>query len=179
MAEPLTRRILLAVAACVAAVLLAGVATVTASAGDRGVVEVEGPDDGDLQAAPHSETIAVYDVDDGWLGEATSGVPTRAELLQHRRIWDVMRMVAPEPYLSMVAELAIFSDGRDGELAAVTPIDEDAATWTLHIDPADTRDADDLAHTLVHEVAHLITLAPSQVIPFLETGARLAHDEGH
>ena len=100
--------------------------------------------------------IATYPVVDGAL--AASDVPP-----EHQAIWERFTQLIPSAYRGMVAELEIFTDGWDGVLAAVAPLDSDPTQWTLSIDPADAADPDELTASLIHEFGHLLTLNHEQV----------------
>ncbi len=81
----------------------------------------------------------------------------------HLRLWHLFEDVAPDPWQGMVTEYVVATDGVDGTLASIGPIDAAARTWSLQVDPADAGNEDDLEDTLVHEVGHLVTLGPDQV----------------
>ncbi len=110
----------------------------------------------DLGSDDLGTVIASYQVTDG----ALAGADVPAE---HQAIWDRFTDLIPSAYRGMVAEFEIFTDGRDGILAAVGPLDDDATAWVLSVDPADIGDPDELAATLIHEFAHLLTLNNEQI----------------
>lgn len=81
----------------------------------------------------------------------------------HEELWELFLDVAPEPWESRVTAFVIATDGPDDDLAAVARIDDAGERWSLLVDPADADDVEELEWTLVHELAHLISLGPDQV----------------
>jgi hypothetical protein len=120
---------------------------------------------------PTYQTLVIYDVVDGELGEAESFpvsdgyLDARDDTERHRRIWETWRLVAVDPWADLVVAFDLSSDGRDYDLGAVYQLDETRTSWALEVDPADAGDRDLLLDTLVHELGHLISLGPDQVEP--------------
>lgn len=85
----------------------------------------------------------------------------------HRVVWDYFTALIPLESRPTLAEFSIMTDGQDNTLAAVAQTYDDPYRWGLEVDIADTGDYDYLTFTLVHEFAHLFTLAPDQVTPSL------------
>jgi hypothetical protein len=83
----------------------------------------------------------------------------------HQAIWDYFTALIPIEYRPTLAEFSIMTDGTDNILAAVAQTYDDPTRWGLEVDIADTNDYYYLTFTLVHEFAHLFTLAPDQVTP--------------
>lgn len=69
------------------------------------------------------------------------------------------------PYWSRrVARFEIASDGPGGIAAAVQRLDDAGDRWLLSVDPVDAVERrDDYVHTLVHELAHIVTLGAGRV----------------
>lgn len=84
-----------------------------------------------------------------------------------RQIWDYYTTVIPAENRGTITEYAVFTDGVDNTLAAVTQAYSDPADWSLQVDIADTSDYYSLTFTLIHEYGHLLTLGPDQVPPSL------------
>jgi hypothetical protein len=85
----------------------------------------------------------------------------------HQKIWEYFTTLIPLEYRPTLAEFSIMTDGTDNVLAAVAQTYDDPNLWALEVDIADTSDYYYLTFTLVHEYAHLMTLAPDQVTPSL------------
>jgi hypothetical protein len=95
---------------------------------------------------------------------------------QHQVIWESFARLIPAHARGMISEFVIFSDGKDGILAAVAPLESDPTKWELLIDIQDSfengkLETRELPHTLVHEFGHVLTLSADQVtpLPFAET----------
>jgi hypothetical protein len=84
-----------------------------------------------------------------------------------RQIWEYYAAIIPAENRATLTEYAVFTDGVDNTLAAVTQAYSDPADWSLQVDIADTYDYYSLTFTLIHEYGHLLTLAPDQVPPSL------------
>lgn len=85
----------------------------------------------------------------------------------HQKIWNYFSTLIPYEFRPHLSEFSIFTDGESNILAAVAQTYDDAELWGLEVDYADVSDYYYLSFTLVHEYAHLLTLAPSQVPPSL------------
>ncbi len=85
----------------------------------------------------------------------------------HQQIWNYFSTLIPYKFRPQLKEFSIFTDGESNILAAVAQTTTDAELWGLEVDFADISDYYYLSFTLVHEYAHLLTLAPSQVPPSL------------
>lgn len=84
-----------------------------------------------------------------------------------RQIWEYYATIIPAENRNTITEYAVFTDGVDNTLAAVTQAYSDPADWALQVDIADTSDYYSLTFTLIHEYGHLLTLGPDQVPPSL------------
>lgn len=85
----------------------------------------------------------------------------------HQEIWNYFAALIPLEARPTIAEFSIITDGPENILAAVAQTYDDPNRWGLEVDIADTSDYYYLSFTLVHEFAHLFTLAPDQVPPSL------------
>ena len=108
------------------------------------------------------DVLAEFQVVDGQLVVTGSDVSSD-NLAAYQAIWDRFVQLIPADEREMVALFELYSDGRDGILAAVAPLEGDPTLWLLSVDPADVGDAEELDATLIHEFAHLLTLNDSQV----------------
>lgn len=161
------------VGAVVAAVAVAGCAP-----GDE-PGSASGPD-GELLAGPIRHpfrdsdigiTLARYDVRDGELTDRRVSVAVPDELVElrddrarHREAWSLWWGMAPQPWRDDITQLLIATDGVDGIMASVGPVDAELRTWVLHVDPAELDDQEELEETLVHELAHVLSLRRGQVL---------------
>ncbi|NWF64456.1 MAG: hypothetical protein HXY38_09140 [Chloroflexi bacterium] len=91
----------------------------------------------------------------------------QADTAAHQALWNYFTALVPLQYRPTLAEFSIMTDGEENVLAAVAQTYEDPNRWGLEVDIADTSDYYYLSFTLVHEYAHLFTLAPDQVPPSL------------
>lgn len=85
----------------------------------------------------------------------------------HQGLWNYFTALIPLEYRPTIAEFSIMTDGEENVLAAVAQTYDDPNLWALEVDIADTDDYYYLTFTLIHEFAHLFTLAPDQVAPSL------------
>lgn len=83
----------------------------------------------------------------------------------HQRIWEYFAALIPLESRPTLAEFSVITDGTDNILAAVGQTYDDPNRWGLEVDIVDTSDYYYFSFTLVHEFAHLFTLAPDQVPP--------------
>jgi hypothetical protein len=124
---------------------------------------------------PELPTIARYTLDsnlDLQLAGLDENQPN-AQINQerHQEIWQFLRRILPPAImLSDVSEYHIFTDGTDGTLAYVSPLDDDANHWLIGIDIQDAGTSGkvntrDFVHTTIHEFTHILTLENGQVPP--------------
>jgi len=83
----------------------------------------------------------------------------------HQQVWEYFSALIPADQRETVAVFSIVTDGRGGNLAAVSQIQANANRWDLQVDIADLGNTYDLTFTLLHEFGHLLTLGPDQVPP--------------
>ncbi len=133
--------------------------------------------------------VAYYVIDDGQLGEVILPAISAARYDQYaeelaltfeelaafqaahqlyEEIWTIVTAIIPEPYLQQVAYLEIFTDGRDNFLGAIEEVEGRTDSVILSLDLEDMLDENgeikyrELAETIIHELAHIITLATDQ-----------------
>jgi hypothetical protein len=133
--------------------------------------------------------IAHYPIDEGQLGEVI--IPAISEVRYeqyadelalsleelaafqpahqlYEEIWTIVKAIIPEPYLRQVTYLEIFTDGRDNFLGAIEEVEGRTDSVILSLDLEDMLDEygdikdRELAETIIHELAHIITLATNQ-----------------
>jgi hypothetical protein len=96
------------------------------------------------------ELLGTYVVTDGALpGDDT--VPTAA-----RAVWEVTAELLPREQLAEIRQLNIVTDDANGTLAMVHRSTVSTNGWILSIDTAESNAV--LQSTLVHELAHMLTL---------------------
>jgi len=92
----------------------------------------------------------------------------QAAHLFYEDIWTMVKAIIAEPYLQQVAYLEIFTDGSDNLLGAIEEVEGRADSVILSLDLEDMLDENreiryrELAETIIHELAHIITLAANQ-----------------
>lgn len=121
------------------------------------------------------QDLSRYDIvaDEIVLSEDVAGLEGEALAWQkekniHQEIWDYFSRLIPVEERPQITRLVIFTDGLDGTMAIMEPNEGDESNWTLYVDPADSHpngqlDEEEIAYTLVHEFAHLLTLNEDQV----------------
>lgn len=87
------------------------------------------------------------------------------DIIGHKQIWDTYTALIPPEQRGSLVEYSIVTDGEGNFLAAVEQTDYDPTLWELEVDIRDAGDKLNLAYTLIHEFAHLLTLGPEQVTP--------------
>jgi hypothetical protein len=102
------------------------------------------------------ELLAAYEISDGRLDGTVD--PDAA------RIWQHVVAVFPPTQLARLSQFAVIGDGPGGNLAMVHRSERHADGWILSIDPTDAVTTELLRRTLVHELAHLLTLSRSDVV---------------
>jgi hypothetical protein len=82
----------------------------------------------------------------------------------HLRVWEFYVAMVPDELRTYVNEFVIFTDSGQGNTVAwVAPSATEETLWRVGIDLLDSDYPPDLADTLVHETAHLLTLNVSQI----------------
>ncbi|WP_105615228.1 hypothetical protein [Vallitalea okinawensis] len=103
----------------------------------------------------------------------------------HKLLWNKVTKIYPQKYEDMIRSFEIASDGYNGTMGATAPMDDSKQTFLLSLDLADSFDAngyvsdDELTHTLIHELGHIITLNGEQVEELVdETSKNYTIQEG-
>lgn len=110
-------------------------------------------------------TISGDDLTNPQLGTA-SGDESLLDENTHQDLWDQVDLIIPDRYVEQyLSEFVIFSDGLDETLAYVEPLDESFGVWALGVDPADSVNTQLFTATIVHELAHLLSLNSEQINP--------------
>jgi hypothetical protein len=87
--------------------------------------------------------------------------------VEQQKIWDFIVAILPAEQRKQVKQFVFYTDGANGSLGAVTPLDN-PHDWGLELDLVDARNFPDLATTVIHEFAHLVTLNDTQVPPDMQ-----------
>jgi hypothetical protein len=113
--------------------------------------------------------VAAYGVEEGQLGDLRSG---KAQAC-HTLTWRLVRHLYPPAALSLVSRFIVFEPPPRGSrstsgrttgrtIGFVSTRDASLRRWTLAVSIQDLDD-DLFAHTLVHELGHLLSLGPRQL----------------
>lgn len=102
------------------------------------------------------ELLAAYELSEGRLDGTVA--PDAA------RIWEQVVAVFPPAQLARLSQFAVIGDGPGGNLAMVHRSERHSDGWILSIDPTDAGTTEVLRRTLVHELAHLLTLSRSDIV---------------
>ena len=95
--------------------------------------------------------LAAYRIEDSALAGETNP--------EHEAIWQLVLDVVPASVLEdRLVQFNVSTDGRDRTLAMVHRSGRFENGWILTVDSADTADLNRLTETLVHELAHVLTL---------------------
>lgn len=84
-------------------------------------------------------------------------------------LWEVVSGIFPDQYLNQIAYFEFFTDGTDDFLGAIEEVDSSQDAFVFSLDVSDMfYNSGDLNYpllidTVTHELAHIITLGPSQV----------------
>lgn len=96
--------------------------------------------------------------------------PTSSELETYEKIWREIKDKVGTNLLASLDSFIVYSDGKDETLAYVNYIDDKASRWYMAIDIEDSINMEDNSlkedfyFTIVHELAHVITLNDTQAI---------------
>ena len=123
--------------------------------------------------------LATYDIQGDTITNMRAGEDVgdyaewQEDTTKHRQLWERFAGLFPAASRADLARLEIFTDGKEGGLAAVYQDQSDPARWVLVVDIVDAfkndqLDTKELTFTLIHEFGHLLTLNARQVPPDLE-----------
>lgn len=120
--------------------------------------------DGSHLGPPDDAVLARYDAADGVVGDATytaGADPRAADRAGHDALWAEWTELVPPYWARRVEVFEVASDGTGpGTFAAyVQALDPQGDRWLLAVDPNDAAEQPEHYHdTLVHELAHILTL---------------------
>lgn len=113
---------------------------------------------------PNDAVLARYEAADGVVGEPTytaDADPRSTDRAAHDALWDEWTALVPAYWARRVEVFEVASDGTGpGTFAAyVRALDPEGDRWLLAVDPSDAVERPEHYHqTLVHELAHILTL---------------------
>jgi hypothetical protein len=129
--------------------------------------------DSETQSAPGQEldtqyTLVTYTVSGTTLSNPIEHSPIpgslkkyQADTATQQKIWNYVTKILPPDQLTRVSNFVIYTDGVNGSLGAVEQT-SDPHNWILELDIQDDRNFPILSTTLIHELAHLISLDDTQ-----------------
>lgn len=117
---------------------------------------------------PRDATVqAIYLADEGVLRDAAFArhdAVSAADEQLHGELWAEWSSMVPPYWSRRVTRFEIASDGAGGVAAAVQRLDDAGDRWLLSVDPVDAVERrGQYLHTLVHELAHIVTLGAGRV----------------
>lgn len=77
---------------------------------------------------------------------------------RHTALWETVLETVPEEWRAGIRQFSVVEEGRAGTVAMVHQSGVDPDRWLLSIDQADADNHRLLTDTLIHELAHLVTL---------------------
>lgn len=144
------------------------IAVIAATLGLLGGLALQLGDGGPRSLARDESTLAVWTADEGELVELAyvrdgRRLATDEEL--HAELWAEWSELIPPYWSRRVTRFEIASDGPAGVAAAVQRLDDEGDRWLLAVDPVDAvENPDTYLQTLVHELAHIVTLGDGRVV---------------
>jgi hypothetical protein len=80
-----------------------------------------------------------------------------------KEVWELTTDILPKEMFANFKYFKVAGDGEYGVMAYVTKLDSEGKIWCMAVDPADIYDDGIFPYTVVHEMAHYITLNETQV----------------
>lgn len=126
-----------------------------------------------------AETISSYDIngDELTFNNDSEELPDHYKVLQndkekHKKIWEIFTKIIPAKNRALLSGFEIFTDGKDGTLAAVGLNQRNIKKLILYIDILDSYDGENInylevVYALIHEFAHVLTLNYTQINPVI------------
>ncbi len=123
-----------------------------------------------------ADSFITYTIKDNQITNPVNGTAStdeikkhQADTAKHQAIWKRFSALIPEANRKMFVSYQLFTDGKEGTMAAVTQDQDDPTKWVLLIDIVDaypdgnTMDKTDLTYSLIHEYGHVLTLGNEQI----------------
>ncbi len=139
-----------------------------------------------IQSTANGMQLGLYDVKDlkikrDHLDTEIDNSKNTVIVNQHQMIWNKVKSIVPLKYLKMISKFEINTDGF-GEISAY--VDQRAdKTWLMSVDPKDVLDEKGKFNqegitTIVHEMAHIISLNQNQMTKNTQDKSLYSTDEG-
>lgn len=80
-----------------------------------------------------------------------------------KMVWDLTTDILPKEQFANFRYFKVGGDGELGVVAYVVPLDSEGKVWCMTVDPADISEDGLFPYTVVHEIAHYISLNEKQV----------------
>ncbi len=90
------------------------------------------------------------------------------DVAKHQEIWELVKKIVPESYMSKMGEFEIYWGEADGSAGYVVEMNPDLSVWKMGIaidyayEGGFNADGE-LAHTIIHEFGHILTLDNTQL----------------
>lgn len=99
----------------------------------------------------------------------TKDLSNKGDIIMYEKLFEEIKKIIPDNYLSYISKMKIFTDGSENILAYVIQESEEDDSWTISVDLIDSIDYKgninkDLEDTLIHELMHIITLNHTQTL---------------
>ena len=121
-----------------------------------------------VSLARNGSVLAVYDASEGELtalAYQADDDPLAADEALHAELWAEWSELVPPYWSRRVARFELATDGPAGIAAAVQRLDDEGDRWLLAVDPVDALERrETYLQTLVHELAHIVTLGDGRVV---------------
>lgn len=88
--------------------------------------------------------------------------------LEYQQLWETVRGILPDSVLEEFRYFRVVTDGAEGTYAYVLRLDDTGRRWSLSVDPVDVKEDGMFPYSVVHEIAHYLSLNEQQVDYFGE-----------
>lgn len=119
-------------------------------------------------------TKAFYEVQDDltieYMQPNSVGLPqaSESELDQYSEYWNQVQSMIPSSILRNFSYYKVATDGEAETLAYVISVDDQGDKWCLNLDPQDIQEDGSFPFTIIHEMAHYISLNDEQIRYFTD-----------
>lgn len=114
-------------------------------------------------------TLAVYKVIDRRIEIVDGYQLLKNDSNKYEMIWRNINQIIPDEYISYIEEFEVVSDGEGGIMGQTYSLDRKNSKWVIAIDVEDVFKSfgrfnlDELDSTIIHELAHVISLNEMQL----------------
>lgn len=141
---------------------------------ETGDVDNGNTDNTDVETEEGFDEITLYRVDgDNLVREKDFDVSGKQlelqkDLTKHQEVWDLVKKIIPPSYRTKMGEFMIFAGEDNGVAGYVFEIKDDLSEWQMGIAIDFAYEGGfnangELAYTIIHEFAHILTLNNTQV----------------